>query len=307
MDWILDLPPEPFWEHDPVLAAHVHAAKAEACHEKLSLLYVAMTRAKRAMYAITKPAGSSSSANFPRILADTLGEDTGTIAVGSLKLPGAWSAGPADWHRDLPPPRPVDEPAGLGLLDSATRVVRRISRRPSAEKTGSVAAAALFAPAEAADYGLAVHAAFARVTWGADGTAALAGLSGAAAEEARACLASPELAPVWARPEAEAAEAWIERSFEVVIGETWLSGKFDRVVIARDGGGRAVRATVFDFKTDRFPPEADLRAEGERHAGQLRLYQRAVAVLTGLPAAAVQAQVVFTEPRRRVILPPLPA
>ena len=307
VDWILDLPPDPFWEHDPVLAAHVHAAKAESCHEKLSLLYVAMTRAKRAMYAITKPVGSSSSANFPRILADTLGADTSAIAVGDLKLPGAWSAGPADWHRDLPPPRPVEEAAGLGLLDSATRVVRRISRRPSAEKVGSVEAAVLFAPAAAADYGLAVHAALARVTWAAAGAAALAGLSGAAAEEARACLESPELAPVWARPEGEVAEAWVERSFEVVVGETWLSGKFDRVVIARDGAGRAVRATVFDFKTDRLPPQADLAAEGERHAGQLRLYQRAVAVLTGLPVAAVEAQVVFTEPRRRVILPLLTA
>ena len=123
--WILDLPPDPFWENDPVLTAHVHAAKAESCHEKLSLLYVAMTRAKRAMYAITKPVGSSASANFPRLLADTLGHDTGPIQVGALKLAGAWSAGAADWHRHLPAPRPrPPEAAGLEPLHAAARVVR---------------------------------------------------------------------------------------------------------------------------------------------------------------------------------------
>ena len=99
----------------------------------------------------------------------------------------------------------------------------------------------------------------------------------------------------------------MERSFEVVIGETWLSGKFDRVVIGRGADGRAIRATVFDYKTDQMPPEADLAVAAERHAGQMRLYQRAVSVLTGVPLAAVEAQVVFTQPRRRVILPPLTA
>lgn len=308
VDWILDLPPDPFWENDPVLAAHVHAARAESCHEKLSLLYVAMTRAKRAMYAITKPVGTSTSANFPRLLADTLGHDTGTVAVGDLRLPGAWSAGAADWHRRLPPPPPrAPEPAGLEILGSATRLVRRLSRRPSAERTGSVPAASLFAPPGAADFGTAVHAALARVTWSEDGPAALAGLAGGVADEVRACLESPELAGIWARPEGGAAEAWIERPFEVVLGDTWLSGKFDRVVIVRDGAGRPVRAVVFDFKTDRVPPEADLAAEGARHAGQLRLYQRAIAVLAGLPASAVEAEVVFTQARRRVRLPPLAA
>jgi ATP-dependent helicase/nuclease subunit A len=306
VDWILDLPPDPFWENDPVLAVHVHAAKAEACHEKISLLYVAMTRAKRAMYAITKPVGTSASANFPRLLANTLGRDSGPIQIGDLKLAGAWSSGDADWLRHVPPPAPrAPAAAGLELLDAASRVVRRVSRRPSAEKTGTVAIAALFAPPIAADFGTAVHAMLARITWSGDLAAALSGLDGAVAEEVRACLESRELAGVWARPEGAAAEAWSERSFEVVIGETWLSGKFDRVVIARDGTGRVVRATIFDFKTDRFPPEADLAAEGERHAGQLRLYQRAVAVLTGLRPAAVEAQVVFTHPRQRVVLPPL--
>ena len=304
VEWILDLPPDPFWEHDPVLAAHVRGAKAESCHEKLSLLYVAMTRAKRAMYAITKPVGASRSANFPRILADTLGGEAGPIRVGGLTIAGTWSAGSADWHRRLPAPVPPPaSAAGIAILDAAGRVIRRASRRPSAEKIGSVEAAALFAPAAAAEFGTAVHALLAGVAWSDDPAPALAGLTGPAADEARANLDAAELAGIWARPAGPAAEAWRERPFEVVIDETWVSGKFDRVVIVRDAAGCAVRATVFDFKTDRIGPEADLAVEAGRHAGQLRLYQRAVAVLAGIPPGAVAAEIVFTSRRQRISLP----
>ncbi len=308
VDWILDLPPDPFWEHDPVLASHVHAAKAEASHEKLSLLYVAMTRAKRAMFAITKPVGTSSSANFPRLLADTLGHDSGPIRIGGLTLPGAWSEGDADWHRQLPPPAPAAAPgAGLGLVDAAARVVRRTARRPAAENAASFETALLFAPGAAADFGTAVHEILAAVVWSDSAGWPAEGPEGSAAAEARACLAAPELAGIWVRPEEPGAEAWIERSFEVVIDATWISGKFDRVVLVRDREGRAVRATVFDFKTDQLGAEADLGAEAERHAGQLRLYQRAVSVLAGLPLGSVTAEVVFIRRRQRVILPFLTA
>ena len=50
-----------------------------------------------------------------------------------------------------------------------------------------------------------------------------------------------------------------------------------------------------------------LLVEPERHAGQLRLYQRAVSVLAGLPLGSVTAEVVFIRRRQRVILPFLTA
>ena len=59
VEWVLDLPPKLFYAQDETLAAHVQAAEAEAGYEALSLLYVAMTRAKRAMYAITNATGTS--------------------------------------------------------------------------------------------------------------------------------------------------------------------------------------------------------------------------------------------------------
>ncbi|HVU36680.1 MAG TPA: UvrD-helicase domain-containing protein, partial [Opitutaceae bacterium] len=93
VDWVLDLPPRMFCLQDKVLAAHIRAAEADACYESLSLLYVALTRAKRAMYVVTEPPGASKSRNFPRLLAATLGEEATDVRVGDATLTGVWSSG----------------------------------------------------------------------------------------------------------------------------------------------------------------------------------------------------------------------
>jgi ATP-dependent exoDNAse (exonuclease V) beta subunit len=313
VEWVLDLPGEIFREHDPVLVAHTGAAEAEACYEKLSLLYVAMTRAKRALYVITEPVGASKSRNFPRVLADTLGAHDGPVRVGALDLDGAWSRGDANWHAKLAvPAEPGRMSQEMALIDAtaAARAPRRPARRPSAEKAGVVEAARVFAleDAGAADFGTAVHTLLAEVEWISEGdvkkiTEAWT-MRGRAGEEALACLRAPGLAAVWKRP--DQAEAWRERAFEVVIDGAWVTGMFDRVVIERDKAGHAVRATVFDFKTDRVVGDADVAAAVARHAGQLNLYRRVTAVLTGLPVAAVACELVLTRLRRLANVPRMP-
>ncbi len=305
VEWVLDLPSEIFREHDEVLAAHVRAAEAEACYEKLSLLYVAMTRAKRAMYVITEPVGTSKSRNFPRVLADALGVEAGPVRVGALNLDGAWSRGDANWHAKLAgPAEPGKITQEMALINgpAVVRAPRRPARRPSAEKAGVVEAARVFSleGSGAADFGTAVHALLAEVEWVSEGAvekfAEAWAMRGGAGEEALACLRAPELAAVWKRP--DRAEAWRERAFEVVIDGAWVTGVFDRVVIVRDQAGHAVRATVFDFKTDRVAGDVDVAAAVVRHAGQLNLYRRVAAVLTGLEVAAVACELVLTKPRR---------
>ena len=313
VEWVLDLPGKPFFEQDPVLAAHVRAAEADACYENLSLLYVAMTRARRAMYVITKPPGKSTSRNFPRLLAETLGEDPVTVRVGKLELAGSFATGDADWHTHLaaPPPAP-SATAEIRRVDPAVvaRSHRLLSRRPSAGKGAELPGTVIFSldRGDSAEFGTAVHELLAQVEW--LEAAALARFSkaweegGAAGQEAVACLRAGELAEVWARPVAVRAEVWRERSFEVVLDGVWVTGVFDRVMVEADAAGRAVRATVFDFKTDRLEAGADTGAVTARHAGQLNQYRRVAGMLTGLDAAAVGCELVLTRLRRCVTVPP---
>ena len=299
VEWVLHLPGRQFYGPDPVLSDHVGAAEADACYENLCLLYVAMTRAKRAMVAITEPVGSATSANFPRLLEETLGE--------------AWSAGNPQWYREVPETG-GSAPRDSGLAVSPGALAAGISRRrpvrPSAAGGGTMGAARLVSPEgdQGAAFGAAVHALLAEVEWAGPGEiAAFASdwaARGEAAGEALACLRDPELAGLWGRPAGVGAEVWRERAFEAVLGEDWVSGVFDRVVVERDASGRARRATVFDFKTDRAGDDSEVAAAVARHRSQLELYGRAAALLCGLDLHAVSCELVLTGAKRRIRMEP---
>lgn len=309
VEWVLDLPTKLFHAQDDVLSRHVRGAEADACYEAISLLYVAMTRARQGLYVVIKPAGTSSSRNYPRLLAETLGDESHPIRIGRRDFAGAFSTGDAQWHAGVQAAETSarTEPALQPLPTDAPRRSRLPARLPSASKAAELAGAQLFARDrdEAAEFGTAVHQLLADVEWGgADATRELTaawterGATGHAITEAVACLAAPALASVWRqRP---AAEVWRERPFEVVLDGTWLSGVFDRVVVERDAAGHAVRATVFDFKTDHARSADDLERLTRRHGVQLEWYRRVAAMLTGLPAGDVQAELVFTRLRQRV-------
>jgi ATP-dependent exoDNAse (exonuclease V) beta subunit len=303
--WVLDLPPKAFCENEPVLAAFLTTAESEAGYESLSLLYVAMTRAKRAMFVLTKPPGKSVSRNFPRVLATTLGEDVEEIAVGALRLGGSWSSGDPMWHRTVVAETiPSVARDAIPVVEAPT-VPRRTSRRPSDERTGVVEGARLFSLERggAVEFGHAVHAYLAAVEWG---SAAVVeecrqtwAKEGAAGDEALACLEADALREVWLCPGA-GAEVWREREFEVVMEGDWVTGVFDRVVVERDEQGKATRATVFDFKTDRVDAGGCLRSAAERHAGQLEVYRQVVARLLSIVPKLVGCEVVFTRVQQRM-------
>ena len=314
--WVLDLPPKLLHDADEVLAAHVRTEEAEVCYEQLSLLYVAMTRARRAMYLIIEPPGKSTAKNFPRLLTGTLGEDPAGVRLGMLTLAGPFSAGASEWHLatgspDRSPRRHVA--IDCISLNETARTRRLLARRPSDTKTSRVSGAALFPPkgGQAADFGASLHAMFASVEWWNPSDAAAwadarrqAGDNEGVLTEFLACLTEPSLARLFARPNG-LAEVWRERPFECVLDGVWITGVFDRVVIERGAAGeKPAGVTVVDFKSDRvWEPDEILRAM-ERHAAQIGLYRRVASVLTGVPAVHIDCRLVFTACQRAMIVPP---
>ncbi len=301
VEWVLKLPERIFQECDPILSAHVTAKEADAAYEALCKFYVAMTRAKRAMYLIIKPVGSSASRNFPKLLEQTLGE---TWTEGD---PAWFSKLKSEEKREIGPP----ELARINVA-AARRVHRLASRRPSDAKS-TERFGELFGPdrAGAADFGTQVHAIFESVEWweGAQaGTWTEArrneGVAEDVLQEALRCLQNAKLAAVFTRPTGKV-DVWRERPFEVVLGGEWLTGVLDRVMVERDAVGRAVKAWIIDYKTDRANGDRDAMAlAGDRHAGQLNHYRRVVAVLTGLSLKAIRCTLVLTETCATVEVPP---
>jgi len=179
-----------------------------------------------------------------------------------------------------------------------------VARRPSDEKSGVLPAARWFALKSGetgAELGRAVHGLLAEVEWADAATPGRLAKAwtdhGAAERQAMACVRAPALGEVWTHR--AGAELWRERAFEMVMDGVWVTGVFDRVVIARDATGRPVGACVYALKTD----EAPANAVG-RHSRQLNLYRQAAAQLLGLSLAAVECKLVMTRAPQCILIPP---
>ena len=300
VEWVLELPSRMFFEQDPVLSNLVAGQEADAAYEALCKYYVAMTRAKRAMYLITEPVGKSVSRNFPKLLEQTLGE--------------TWASGDATWYSALVPEqqREAEPPELAPCAGAGTAKISRLpSRRPSDAKPGSRPVVLFGRDGRgAADFGTCVHALLETVEWWDPAQAASwqtarqqSGVESAVLDEALRSLNAPALAPVFQRPNGKA-EVWRERSFEAVVDGIWFTGVFDRVVVEQNATGRAIRAVVVDFKTDR-TGSGDAGAAGvKKHSGQLNLYRRVAAKLTGLTEEQVRCVLVMTAEAMLVEVPP---
>ena len=117
-----------------------------------------------------------------------------------------------------------------------------------------------------------------------------------AIEQVRGVLSDATSRSALSRP-GTLAEVWRERNFEILLGDEWLSGTFDRVVIERDLSGGATAATILDFKTDRVGSDEEIDAAAAKYRPQLETYREVLRRMTGLPVAAVRCQLLFTRPR----------
>jgi ATP-dependent helicase/nuclease subunit A len=314
--WIYDLPPSLLRGHDAVLSGHVAGEEAEACYEKLALLYVATTRARRALYLVAKPPRASSSLNYPRLLDATLPGAGPTIDVGSRLFAGRYACGDPRWFTAIAPPPAPPAPVPEPRPACAWRTHRHHAVHPSERRSDVVHGRALFPIAgdDAAAHGRAIHAALATVQWWDPAAAATweneqraRFVSERVIAEARACMEAPALAGVFRQPAGATVTVWRERAFDVVLEDAWITGVFDRVLVFRDGSGAVHEVRVFDFKTG-LPPDSphERLSAAAHHGAQLALYRRAAAVLTGVSPEQVKTSIVFvgaTGPGRRVLPP----
>ena len=93
-------------------------------------------------------------------------------------------------------------------------------------------------------------------------------------------------------------EVWKERPFDVLLDDPaspgakmQLTGCFDRVHIRRDETGRALRARIIDYKSNRSGSVEELT---RHYAGQMACYRAALAQLLALDAEAIRCTLIFT-------------
>jgi len=315
--WALQMPRNTIARTDAVLADQAERLHNDACLEELCVLYVALTRARQGMYMITSDPGRT--LNAGALIKQALTGDAGagegeTMELGGGRAVCLWAAGEHDWYRRKAPaggpqeaPRPAEWPEDFAARDSRRKRLARLE--PSMEAEGERPAAWLFDSErqDVLDFGRAIHELFAMVEWAddADPEAIVKSWRPASkysepvnrdvCDQFRRAFESPEVVAALSRP-GRSARLWREKSFEIVVDDSWVSGTFDRVVLEETHGGRPAGATVIDFKSNRIRVSKDLDRAVRTYRTQLGLYRKALAGILKIDAAKIRRQLLFTVP-----------
>ena len=305
-------------EAHPVLQELGEANLAVEYREALSLLYVALTRARHGLVILTAPPGKKSDNALSAVLRNQL---TGQAPVpyrnGGTVL---FESGNVDWNQNLPAnpttfvPNIDDGVVSGGFTMSAEDLSvvanlgfqRRRRHAPPSELDDdtSVSVDALLGRQGRTGkaFGIEIHALFERIEWLPDESGverALAAeatrrMSGDARSAFEAMLEKEAVRRAFARPRLDAGETadlWIERRFATIVHGEYVSGTFDRVVVIRRDG-IPVRATVLDIKTTGLHDGEPVDL-AEKYRPQMTVYHGALRTMLGLAASAVRCVVLF--------------
>lgn len=297
---------------DSELRAMVRSGEAETIKDNLSVLYVAMTRARYSLYMLVGTKDRETS--LGKVLRNGLG---GGDASGLQYSTGStrWFERYEPEEEDRPEPRQARSGA-VTLAPSPTRRRRGLLREtPSGREGGdeiAVKEMLRITGAGAADYGRLIHRLFQQVEWveALPDQAELLTLlerdfigvekPGDTVREFKGLLLAPaiaaELLPSrYSEWGADSLEVLREQSFAVREGDAVMTGTFDRLVIGRKNGV-AVAAHIIDYKTDRVRDEAGLEARIEFYTPQIEAYSDAAVQFTRLPREAIEATLLFVTP-----------
>ena len=293
----------------PQLESMFDRHRQRTVRESLSLLYVAITRAKRGLHIIVDPP-SEKSKTVPKSLASVLRCALAEAAIEPEQC--AFSAGDPNWLDDaqpkqVAPDKDTEKLVELRLAPSSGTAPGSIAS-PSALADTDVASALRLPNEEALDRGTALHGMLEQITW----------LDEWQPNErilrAIAKRAAPRRGDVWVRQMLESFAHVIQRpTVQKVLG---LNGRdpntlrvlreqpFVRLVDGAIQRGMIDRleietiddkpqsATVIDFKTDMITPE-QAQETADHYRPQLEAYRAAAAELLTLKPAQVRMVVLF--------------
>ncbi|HUF76432.1 MAG TPA: UvrD-helicase domain-containing protein [Longimicrobiales bacterium] len=301
--------------------------EAADLRDGLSLLYVALTRARYALHLVVPPEGGSAKHGAALIRA-ALALDDGAAGESGL----LWERGDPQWweRRDvasrpvppapLPEERPVPVAAAPLLKPAGSGTGRNLARRsPSSMEGGAGVDLAFHLKLDAGPAlmrGSVVHAWCEAITWIEDGVPADDALRARARKEApgmraeaiseliaefHAWLAHEDVRQALGRGAYDADPDVVlrvenELPFVRRVGDEIQEGFIDRLVLI-ERGGRVIAAEVLDFKTDRISAadEAVLAARTEHYRPQIEEYCHVVKGVYGLDDPDVRGTLVFLD------------
>ena len=274
--WGLVLPAKEFAEQDAVLRDQLKIQEAEKKYGDICTAYVALTRAKKALYVVTAELGeNTNSTNFARHL------------LLQFHAPSAQFGDPSWFAKyEIKSPELTETLAPAAFTAPIHGTPRPAS--PSSFKSETPAGVAgVGISSYAAKLGTEVHEALAGIEWLETSAPTSHALTPEAHKLVNEFLEKPLAREVFTKPEG-VIRLWRELAFDVVLDGQWVSGVFDRVLVRCDQENNPLSAVIFDFKTD----QGTALEIQSRYAGQMEVYQKAAAKLLSIPEELVTSQVI---------------
>lgn len=317
-EWALHLPPRLIAEHVPVLKDFVKELDRQECYDALCVLYVAVTRAAKAVYMIMEPpAESSSTVYLADILTGALASDPpeeAPFAFGNAKC--IYQTGNPEWYRHEKPTLASPRRERFEKRENPSLFIMRFDDRlnqavPSDTEYYKRSGRVLFSDAydKGLELGTAVHSLFGRLEW--IDTANVEGIFNLWKQETeytaelvqdaghlfKTALQSEEVRILLKKP-TPYSEVWMEKRFEIVVNNEWISGTFDRVTLVKDASGSIIEAVILDYKTDTADITDDLDKLLRKYSPQMNLYQKALSAMIKLPHEKIKKRLLLVKPCR---------
>ncbi len=299
--WISFLPDKDFIHFYPEFEKYQQEADQAACYENYCKLYVALTRARNALYIITDPLPEKEEQQrFSNILEGTLHSHidpavsafSDALSCGEeIKPVLRYVTGDPFWYQTEEYTEPAKEQSGatsalIRVVRDSVPVQQSVAPSRLAESEDRQIKPRFAAQSSAAaDFGTLVHEALSDFTF-CESPAQLEEFL--QKYEVLRPFMKPQILHELKRPDYPCILRR-EQAFQVRLpdGKT-VSGCFDRIVLKTGADGQIVSAEILDYKTDRCQ---DVQTLLNRHQGQLNLYRTALAILLGIPESAITCKV----------------
>ena len=284
---------------DPVLSAQYQDWVADNCFERACNLYVALTRAAKALYIFLKaPSKTSKTEPNPYSDASWIRRSVGDIDAVEVEFEDEVQgtqihrSGDSHWLEEFPAQElQLSQAKQKVILPEATP--RQGRRTASSDKGDFFVNRKSRSSRGGKEFGNEVHGYFEEIAT-LDDLARLP--ENDAGHVVRECLSLPE-SQHWFTPTPEI-EHLREQAVEAIDSQgIWFSGIIDRALIHRDLLGQVTQVEILDYKTDAVSNTDSLI---ERYSSQLNSYAIALAEIFQIPAQKVTSHILSTKLKQYV-------
>jgi ATP-dependent helicase/nuclease subunit A len=304
-EWTNYLPKRKIGEIDETINEFVDELDSEHSYESLCCLYVAMTRAKKALYMIAEQCSKTGDSLYQSdILINTLESNP---LIENNQLAPVYECGNYQWFIDYAQKAKTEKiiKSDIHLTFKPIDTPKTISPSQVSDKDKSTGITELlnFSSNTLIQSGNCIHYLFEQINWleeyNFDETQLFELLKNQYSNDIvkesielfKNIIFDKNLSELFKKPTPQS-EVWIEKEFSVIVNNKWLSGRFDRVTIIKNSSNKIEKINVLDYKLG---SSNNINEYRTLYAEQLNLYEAALAKILKIPLSNIEKSLLLVK------------